>query len=66
MKGCAFMRILTDEERKSYPYCLADNFVLIRIGKYTCRCARVRDETCVYSITPKPDEEGLELIKNSQ
>jgi hypothetical protein len=26
----------------------------------------VRDETCVYSITPEPDEEGLELIRNSQ
>lgn len=66
MKGVAFMRILTNEERKSYPYCLEDNFVLIRIGKYTCRCAHVRDETCVYSITPEPDEEGLELIRNSQ
>jgi hypothetical protein len=66
MKGVVFMRILTAEERKSYPYCLADDFVLIKIGKYTCRCSRMRDETCVYSITPEPDEEGLELIRNSQ
>ena len=62
----SFMRILTNEEKRDYPYCLEDNFVLIRIGKYTCRCAHVRDETCVYHITPEPDEEGLELIRNSQ
>lgn len=66
MKGVVYMRILTNEERKSYPYCLEDNFVLIEIGKYTCRCSRIGGETCVYSITPKPDEEGLELIRNSQ
>lgn len=60
------MRILTAEERKSYPYCLEDSFVIIEIGKYACKCAHVRNETCVYSITPKPDEEGLELIRNSQ
>ena len=66
MKGVVFMRILTNEEIKSYPYCLVDDFVIIEIGKYTCRCAHVCDETCVYSITPKPDEKGLELIRNSQ
>ena len=60
------MRILTNEEKRDYPYCLADAFVDIEIGKYTCRCSRMGGETCVYSITPEPDEEGLELIRNSQ
>lgn len=60
------MRILTDEEKREYPYCLEDNFYIIEIGKYMCKCAHMCDETCVYSITPKPDEKGLELIRNSQ
>lgn len=60
------LRILTNKEKQDYPYCLEDNFIIIEIGKYTCTCARVRDETCVFSITPEPDEKGLELIRNSQ
>lgn len=60
------MRILTNEEKKSYPYCLTDSFVDIEIGKYTCTCSHVSGETCVFTITPEPDEEGLELIRNSQ
>ena len=55
------MRILTDEEKRDYPYCLADAFVDIKIGKYTCTCSRMCDETCVYSITPEPDEEAQNL-----
>jgi hypothetical protein len=66
MKGVVFMRILTNKEKQDYPYCLEDNFIIIEIGKYTCTCARVCDETCVFSIAPEPDEKGLELIRNSQ
>ena len=60
------MKILTNEENKKYPYCLCDNFIIITIGGYTVSAGFAGDENSVNTIHPKPDEAGLELIRNSQ
>lgn len=60
------MKILADEEKKKYPYCLCDNFIVITNGEYTVKAGFAGDENCVYAIHPEPDEAGIKLIRNFQ